>query len=269
MPTFETLRCEIEEGLCMITLARPDKRNAINRRMFEELGDAAELAGSDADVRAVVVIGEGPSFSAGIDLSLLAELAGLVAHAEEDATGFHRFVEMAQRPYAALASMPKPTVAAVRGHAIGAGFQLALACDLMVAAEDASFAMLEARYGLIPDLGGMHRLARLLGPGRTKEIVWSARSVGSDEALAIGLVNYVVSSEGLASEAERLARQVSAHSPVTTALTKKLIDGATEVPLDLEFGHEAEAQTVAIRSEDHKEAVAAFLERRGPNFKGR
>jgi 2-(1,2-epoxy-1,2-dihydrophenyl)acetyl-CoA isomerase len=269
MPNFETIRYETEGGLCTITLARPDKRNAINRRMFEELGDAAELAGSDPDVRAVVVIGEGPSFSAGIDLSLLAELAGLVAKAEEDATGFHRFVEMAQRPYASLAAMPKPTVAAVRGHAVGAGFQLALACDLIVAAEDASFAMLEARYGLVPDLGGMHRLARLLGPARTKEIVWSARSVEAAEALAIGLINYVFPTAALASGAERLARQVSAHSPVTTGLAKTLIDGATEVPLYVELGFEAEAQTAAIRSEDHKEAVAAFLERRAPNFKGR
>jgi enoyl-CoA hydratase/carnithine racemase len=269
MPDFQTIRYRTEESLCTITLARPEKRNAINRLMFDELGDAAELAASDADVRAVVLIGDGPSFSAGIDLSLLAELASLVAQAEQYATGFHRFVDMAQRPYAALAGMPKPTVAAVRGHAVGAGFQLALACDMRVAAEDASFAMLEARYGLIPDLGGMHRLARLVGPARAKEIVWSTRAVDAGEAIAIGLVNRVVASDELEAEAEGLARQVSAHSPVTTGLAKSLIDGATEVRLDQEFRFEAEAQTTAIRSEDHKEAVAAFLERRPPKFKGR
>lgn len=268
MAGVQTIRVVTEDGLRTITLARPGKRNAIDRLMFEELGESAEQAASDPDVRAVIVGGEGPSFSAGIDLSLLGELAGLAAQAREDATGFDRFVAMAQRPYAALATMPKPTVAAVRGHAIGAGFQLALACDLRVAAEDASFAMLEARYGLIPDLGGMHRLARLVGPARAKEIVWSTRAVGAAEAMSIGLVNRVVSGEGLDEAVVELARAVSAHSPVTTALSKSLIDRATELPFGEELGHEAEAQAASIASEDHREAVAAFLERRPPRFVG-
>src|SRR2546427_1792360 len=103
---------------------------------------------------------------------------------------------MAQRPYLAIARMEKPTVAAVQGHALGAGFQLALACDLRVAAPDALFAMLEGRYGLIPDLGGLHHLARIVGPARAKELVWTTRAVGADEALAIGLVNRLAPSVG-------------------------------------------------------------------------
>ena len=162
MPQFASIRYEASQGLARITLARPAKRNAVTLQMFQELGDATEAAGSDPEVRGVVVAAEGPSFCAGIDVALLAELAPLAARAAEDPDGFRAFVRLAQRPYLNLARMPKPTVAAVQGHALGAGFQLALACDLRVVTADATFGMLEARYGLIPDLGGMHHLTRLV-----------------------------------------------------------------------------------------------------------
>ena len=179
---FETLRYDVRDGVARIAMARPEKRNAVTAAMFEELGDAAEQAAGDLDVRAVVLTGDGPSFCAGIDLSLLGELGGLAAGAEGQPDGFRRFVEGAQRPFLALSTMPKPTVAAVRGHALGAGFQLALACDLRVAGSDARFGMLELRYGLIPDLGGIHHLTRLVGPARAKELVWSGRTVQTAEA---------------------------------------------------------------------------------------
>jgi enoyl-CoA hydratase/carnithine racemase len=192
LSNFETIHYVVRDGLATITLARPDKRNAVNQAMFTELGDATEEAATDSDVRAVLVTGEGPSFCAGIDLSLIGELAGLVARASGDEGGFHSFVRAAQRPFRSLARMPKPTVAAVQGHALGAGFQLALACDLRVAATDAKLGMLEPRYGLIPDLGGVHRLARLVGPSRAKELVWSTRNVEAEGGLRIGLVHKVV-----------------------------------------------------------------------------
>src|SRR5438132_800649 len=160
MADHTTIRYESVDGLATITLARPDKRNAMNLEMFSELGDAAEAAAGDPEVRAVLVRGEGPSFCAGLDLSALGGLA------EIRGARFRSFVRMAQRPFAALARMPKPSLAEVHGHALGAGFQLALACDLRVASTDVRFGMLEARYGIIPDLGGSHHLARLGGPAR-------------------------------------------------------------------------------------------------------
>lgn len=235
--------------------------------MFTELGDAAEKAAADTTVRAVLVLGDGLSFCAGIDLSLIGELAGLAAQASEDEGGFHSFVRRAQRPFRSLARMPKPTVAAVQGHAIGAGFQLALACDLRVATSEATFGMLEPRYGLIPDLGGPHRLARLVGPSRAKEIIWSTRMVDSEEALRIGLVNRVVDHGVLRSEAEALARQVIQHSPTALALIKELIERAPETPLEVEYEREAEGQTATLRGEDHREAVSAFLQGRPPKFR--
>jgi enoyl-CoA hydratase/carnithine racemase len=246
VPDFESIRYETSDGLARITLARPDKRNAVSLQMFRELGDAVEAAGSDPEVRGVLVAGDGPSFCAGIDLALLAELALLAAKAADEPDGFRTFVRMAQRPYLGLARMPKPTVAAVQGHALGAGFQLALACDLRVAAPDAQFGMLEARYGLIPDLGGIYHLTRLVGPARAKEIVWTTRAIDAAEAERIGLVDRAVDLQMLPGAAEDLLRACIAHSPVALALTKELIGSSFERPLEEELAHAAEAQAAAI-----------------------
>jgi 2-(1,2-epoxy-1,2-dihydrophenyl)acetyl-CoA isomerase len=261
MANFETIRFDVADGQATITLARSDKRNGLNVLMFEELARAAELARDDASVRVVLLSAEGPSFCAGIDLQTLTELAGIRG------AGFRSFVRLAQRPYLAIARMEKPTVAAVQGHAIGAGFQLALACDLRVAAPDVSFAMLEGRYGLIPDLGGSHHLTRLVGPARTKELVWTTRAVGADEALAVGLVNRLAPSVGeLASEAARLVGEILPFAPLPQSLSKSLIDRAHETSLETELEREAQAQAVCLSSDAHREAVAASLERRPARF---
>src|SRR5437762_12407801 len=227
---FETIRWSLDDGLATITLARPDKRNAVNQAMFEELRRATAVAGDDPAVRAVLVDGEGPSFCAGIDLSLIGELAGLANGGD-----FSIFVQMAQRPFRRLALMPKPSVAAVQGHALGAGFQLALACDLRVAAEDVRFGMLETRYGIIPDLGGMHQLARLVGPARAKELVWTARTLDAEEAERIGLASEVVDGDRLRDRAHELARPVMANSPTAVGLATGLIGHALDTPPDREF----------------------------------
>jgi enoyl-CoA hydratase/carnithine racemase len=253
MGEFETIRYAVDGGLATITLARPDKRNAVNQTMFAELGDAAEAAAADPDVRAVLVAAEGPSFCAGIDLALIGELAGLAARASEDEGGFHSFVRAAQRPFRSLARMPKPSLAAVQGHALGAGLQLALACDLRVAATDAKLGILEPRYGLIPDLGGPHRLARLVGPSRAKELIWSTRIVETEEALRIGLIDRVVEPEALRSGAEGLVRQVIQHSPIAVALIKELVERAFETSLDDEFELEARAQGKAVQAGDSRD----------------
>lgn len=263
MADFETLRYGVHEGVATIELARPDKRNAINAQMFSELGDAAERAASDPGIRAVLVKGQGPSFSAGIDVTLLGQLAGTRG------ARFRSFVRTAQRPFLTLAQMDKPAVAAVQGHALGAGFQLALACDLRLCSEDARFAMLEVRFGLIPDLGGSHRLSRLIGPARAKELVWTGRTVEADEAERIGLVNRVVPAETLAKEADALARDVVASPPIPVSLTKSLIGRSEETSLETALERDAQAQATCIDTEDHREAVAAYLEKRPPRFQGR
>jgi enoyl-CoA hydratase/carnithine racemase len=262
MTGYTTIRYEGDAGVATVMLARPEKRNAVSLDMFRELGEATDLAASDPEIRAVLLLGEGKSFSAGIDLTTLGEL---------DPTGpaFHGFVRMAQRPYRNLATMAKPTIAAVQGHAIGAGFQLALACDLRLAATDVVFGMFEVRYGLVPDLGGNKPLAELVGPGRAKELVWTGRTVDAVEAEAIGLVNHVVALDALPKEAQTLAAELAAAPPIPVSLAKALINRSSEESLEAVMEREAEAQAACISSEDHREAVAAYLEKRPPKFRGR
>jgi enoyl-CoA hydratase/carnithine racemase len=260
---FETIRYGVHDGLATIELARPDKRNAVNAQMFAELGEASERAAGDPGIRAVLVKAQGPSFCAGLDITLMGQLSGTRG------ARFRSFVRTAQRPFQLLAQMDKPTLAAIQGHALGAGFQLVLACDLRVAAEDARFAMLEVRFGLVPDLGGSHRLARQVGPARAKELIWTGRTIDVDEAERIGLVNRVVPAAALDKETEDLVRDVAASPPLPVSLTKALIGRAEEMSLETALERDAQAQATCIDSEDHREAVAAFLEKRSPRFTGR
>jgi enoyl-CoA hydratase/carnithine racemase len=231
--------------------------------MFTELGEAADRAASDPDVRAVLVAGEGPAFCAGIDISELARLGGI------GGGGVHTLARTAQRPYLTLASMDKPTVAAVQGHALGAGFQLVLACDLRVLSQDAVLGMLEVRFGLIPDLGGTHRLPALVGPARAKELVWTGRTVGAEEAERMGLANRVVAREALEEEAGRLARELADAPPIPVAHTKSLIERAASSGLETIMERERQAQATCVASQDQPEAVAAHFEKRPARFVGR
>ena len=263
MADFETIKYGVHDGVATITLARADKRNAINAQMFTELGDAAERAANDPGIRVVLVTGEGDAFSAGIDVLLLNQLSGTRG------ARFRSFVRMAQRPFFILASMDKPTVASVQGHAVGAGFQLALACDLRLAGDDVRFGMLEVRFGLIPDLGGLHRLTRLIGQPRTKEIVWTGRNVEAEEAERLGLVNRVVPTGALEKETEAYVRELVIAPPLPVSLSKTLIGRAHETSLETSLERDAQAQAACIESEDHREAVEAYLEKRPARFHGR
>jgi enoyl-CoA hydratase/carnithine racemase len=179
------------------------------------------------------------------------------------------FIQMAQRPFRLLATMGKPTIAVVQGHALGAGFQLALACDMRVASPDARFAILELRYGIIPDLGGSHHLARTAGAAVAKELVWAARTIDAAEAFGLGIVNRFVDDDRRTEEAQNLMRKVTSHSPIAVSQVKTLINRAHETPIESQFEREAVAQAACLQSEDHREAVAAFMEQRAPQFKGR
>ncbi|HXJ67039.1 MAG TPA: enoyl-CoA hydratase-related protein [Actinomycetota bacterium] len=260
---YETIAYGVDAGLATITLNRPDKRNAINTTMFGELGDAAEEAAADGGVRAVLVRGEGPSFCAGIDLAAFGEQ--LAAPPEQ----MDEFVVHAQRPFAVLAGMAKPTVAAVQGHALGAGCQLALGCDLRVAAEGTSFGILELNFGIIPDLGGNARLAGLVGPARAKELIWTSARFDAEQAERWGVVNRVVPVGELAGTAEALAREVAGRAPIPVRHVKALVDRAEHEPLEAVMAGERAAQGECLTSADHKEAVAAYFERREPRFSDR
>lgn len=263
MAEFETITYAVHDGVATITLNRPKKLNALNAQAFGDLGEATERAATDSGIRVVLVRGAGRSFSAGIDVTLLGQLAGTRGGR------FKTFLRIAQRPYRNLTQMEKPAVAAVQGHALGAGCQLALACDMRILTDDAKLALPEIRFGLIPDLGGPHALTRLVGPARAKELVWTGRTLEAQEAERLGLANRLVPEDRLEKEAEEFARGLVHSPPIPVGLAKSVINHATEATLETSLEQQGLAQAACIETEDHREAVEAYLEKRTPRFKGR
>lgn len=253
------VRYEVAEGVATVTLARPEVLNAMDWDVFAGLAAAARRAEQDPDVRAVVVTGEGRAFSSGLDTSLFA-----------GSGGDPRALDIAalQRSFTAYERLPKPTLAAVGGPALGGGLQLAIACDLRVAADDAELGALEVRWGIIPDLGGTQRLPRLVGVGRAKEMAMTGRRVGAEEALAWGLVNRVVPRGSLPEEATRWARELAAGPPLALAAAKALVGMALDAPVSVGLEREIARQRRLLASADFAEAVSARFAKRPPAYKG-
>jgi enoyl-CoA hydratase/carnithine racemase len=255
------VRYEVAGQVATVTLDRPEKLNAMDRQMFGELEAAAASAAGDPTVRAVVVTGAGRAFSSGLDVAEFAAMS--------DPAAAERVVADLQRAISAVELLPKPVVAAVNGLAFGGGLQLAIACDLRLASDRAEFASMEMRWAIVPDMGGTERLPRLVGLGRAKELIFTGRPVGADEALRIGLVNRVVPAHDLATEAAELAGGLAAGPTLALGLAKQALTQAFErsTAEGMEAARRAQRRTVA--SADHAEAKAAFAERRPPRFGGR
>ena len=241
-----------------LVLRRPDVLNAMSIEVFEGLASATEELAAMDGIRVVVVSGEGRSFSSGIDTSTFGEVAG----SPEEA------IARAQAGFRQLAALPVPTIAAVRGHALGAGLQLALACDLRIVASDASLGLLEARYSLIPDLGGTQRLPRLIGPARAKKMIWLAERVDGSEAGRIGLAEVVVDPAELDAKVDEIAQGLIAAPPLAARETKRLVDLSTTTDLSAGMDEEAISQARMLTSGDFAEAIGAFIEKRTPNYTG-
>jgi len=256
------VRYEIDGAVALVTINRPDVLNAIDQDVFFGLRDAAERAGADPDVRAIVLTGEGRAFSSGLDTSLFMSGIGGGSPLTLD-------IAALQHCFTAFEEAPKPTIAAVGGLALGGGIQLAAACDLRVAADDAQLAVYEIRWGIIPDLGGTQRLPRLIGLGRAKELVMTGRRVHAEEALAWGLVNRVVPRERLLEEALGWARELAAGPPLAVAAAKRLASSAFDVPLLTGLEREAMINRRLLATDDFREAVMARFEKRTPTFRAR
>lgn len=242
-----------------IVLRRPEVLNAIDWDVFDGLAKAAGEIAGHADVRVVVVSGEGRSFSSGIDTTSFGALAG----------NPESMVARAQAGYRALTAVTVPTIAKVQGHAFGAGLQLALACDLRIVAEDAQLGLLEARFGLIPDLGGTQRLPGLIGPGRAKKMIWLAERISGAEAARIGLAEVVVPADRLDETTDELVNRLAQAPPIAVRAAKTLVDLSGRVELPAGMDAEASAQKDILTTSDVAEAVSAFMERRDPHFQGR
>jgi 2-(1,2-epoxy-1,2-dihydrophenyl)acetyl-CoA isomerase len=261
MKEFETVVYEVSEGVATVTLNRPDSFNALNDTLTYELQDAFAAIAADDVVRAVVLTGAGRAFCSGQDLKDARDYG-------DDRGAFVK--ESLTKRYSplirAMRALPKPIVGAINGVAAGAGMSLALATDLRVVSDRASFMQAFSRVGLMPDAGSNYFLPRLIGLPRALEIAWSARRVGADEALALGLVNRVVPAEDLAREARTMAESLARGPTLSIALTKQAMLRGTEASLDEILALEADLQARCIVTPDFEEGVAAFVEKREPNF---
>jgi 2-(1,2-epoxy-1,2-dihydrophenyl)acetyl-CoA isomerase len=255
MAEVETSR---EGAVLTITLNRPDVLNAFNQEMHRALAAALEEARAP-DVRTVVLTGAGRGFCVGQDLTEFREAPGDIGARLRG--NYHPNV-------LAIRALPKPVLAAVNGAAAGAGLSFACACDLRLAADSASFVPAFINIGLVPDSGGTYLVTRILGPTRAFEWLASGRKLSAAEAHAWGLVTEVVDDAHLSDRAAELAAEWAARPTLGIAMTKELIDDASSSSLEEQLEREAELQTRATQTEDFREGVAAFLEKRPPEFRG-
>ncbi len=262
--TFETLTADSADGVCTITMNRPDVYNALNDRLTFELQDALKGAERDDDVRAVILTGSGKAFCSGQDLRDLKEkyVPGYVPRFGDDLR--KRYNPIARR----LREMEKPVIAAVNGVAAGAGMSFALACDVRIASAAASFIEVFINVGLVPDSGSTFTLPRLVGMSKAMELCFTGDKVTAEEALRIGLVSRVVPPEQLMEEARKLARKLTALPARGIALTKRLINQSYDNDLATQLEAEAFAQETAGMTQDHHEGVVACIAKRKPSFRG-
>ena len=256
---FEHLRLEARSGVAFVTLDRPDALNALTGETLLELGMAFDLVEADAEVRALVVHGAGRGFCAGADLAGFADLDDVFAGREASLAG--------QDVMNSLAALPIPTVAALHGFAVGGGLELALACDLRVAAPGTRLGLPETTRGLIPGYGGTQRLPRLIGEARALDMILTGRLVDAEEALRFGLVARLADDPVAA--AEELARGMLRSAPVALGLAKEAVVRGLDGTLPQGLEVEADLFGLVATTEDRAEGVRSFLEKRDPEFEGR
>jgi enoyl-CoA hydratase len=260
--TFETLLVEARDGVATVTLNRPEARNALNRTLVRELGDALEALDGDPEARVVVLRGAGDrAFCAGADLKGMFQEAPIL-QAREQYAGLARIL-------AGIPRMRKPVIAQVHGYALAGGCGLAVACDLVVAAEDAVFGLPEVKLGLLPLMVLAPILRAASSPKRVLHMVLTGAELPAPEALAVGLVSQVVPPADLAGAVEALARTLAGYSPATLAVAKEAFYTAIELDHGQALPYLRDLLAIVARSEDAKEGIAAFLGKRPPRWTGR
>jgi enoyl-CoA hydratase/carnithine racemase len=280
---MQTISYEQVGAVGWLRLNRPDRLNAMTIEMWDELAKLGESLGDDSSLRCLVVMGEGRAFSSGIDIeqllagggsSLFSEAGkGAPPLADSPTSGLGMEDKLVtrigdlQEAYTWLADAPYPTIAAMRGYALGGGLQLALACDLRIAARGTKMALPEHKYGILPDLGGTYWLPRVVGSAKAKELIFTAGTIDADEALRIGLVNRVVDDAELDAAATALAERIAGQPPIAVRRAKRAIEKAAHQSLGEGLREAAVGQAECIRSADFLEALSANLEKRTPAYK--
>ncbi len=259
MESYRFLLLEIEAGIATLTINRPQALNALTRELLEELGTAFSRLQDDPAVRVILLTGSGDkAFVAGADIAAMAGFSPLEAR---------ELALLGQRTLAAIEACPLPVIAVVNGFALGGGCELAMACDIRLAAETARLGQPEINLGIIPGFAGSQRLPRLVGKGRALELLLSGEMIGAAEAWRIGLVNRVLPAAELMTEARRLAALLAGKGRTALRLCKAAVQDGLEMDLARGAAYEADLFGLCFTDSDQKEGMQAFLEKRAPRFK--
>ena len=248
-----------------IIFNRPDKRNAINRELYQQFDAAITEANRTPNLRAVIIRGEGKAFSAGIDVTSFMSMAD--HYGPQWQQRMRRITDDFQGVLTRLERLELPTIALLHGYCVGLAMELALACDIRIAATSTQMGLPETRLGMIPDVGGTTRLMRLVGPARAKELIFTGKQFDVALAEQWGIVNYVVPAEALMSKAQELIAEICQAAPLAVGMAKRVIDGLADIDRGLML--EGWAQSQLFQTEDFMEGVQSFMMRKPPEFKGK
>jgi enoyl-CoA hydratase len=260
MNEYKNIRLKYEENIATLTFNRPDVLNALNTETLTETLDALQELGKNHEVRILILTGAGKAFVAGADISEIS------SKTPEDA---RRYSELGHTLVNTIQHMDKPVIAAINGYALGGGTEIALGCDIRLASENARFGLPETTVGVIPGWGGTQRAARLIGTALAKELIFTGEIISAQHALKIGLINRVVPHESLMDVTMDMARKISQQGQIALSHAKRVINEGVDKPFQEGCRMEIDAFVSCFRTEDQKEGMKAFIEKRKPNFKGR
>jgi len=258
---YSNILMEAKDGIGIVTINRPKALNALNIETLRELYSVMQEINADNNIKAVIITGAGEkAFAAGADI---AQMAGLTAMEGRD------MAILAQKVFSYIEEMDRPVIAAVNGYALGGGCELAMACDIRIASDKAKFGQPEVNLGIIPCFGGTQRLPRLVGKGRAKYLIFTGEMISAEEAYRIGLADKVAEADKLMEECIKTAKVIMSKAPVAVRMAKRAINTGINVDLASGLAYEAEAYTTTLGTEDKREGMNAFLEKRNPNFAGK
>ncbi|HEY4955807.1 MAG TPA: enoyl-CoA hydratase-related protein [Gemmatimonadaceae bacterium] len=257
---YQSVTLVAADGIATLTVNRPDKLNALNAATITDLGAAIDEVRQRDDIRGLILTGAGRAFVAGADISELAA---------ETAVSARELALKGQRIFGRFETSPKPVIAAVNGFALGGGCELALACHIRIASEQAKFGQPEVKLGILPGYGGTQRLARLVGKGRALQLLMTGETIDAAEAYRIGLVNRVVPADALIQSATEMLRQILANGPLAVAACVEAVGLGLDMPLDGGLAMEAAHFGLLAATSDMREGTTAFLEKRPAEFKGK